>query len=424
MIFINFLLIAHFIYHSLRWLYLWQLKEYRLDRLMSFFRLPQSGKLFLLGNFWPGEFRRPRLTLKIVLSLLILFTLLYFAATNLSLLLLSDLFLPLITALILLILSVPASLIHQLLIFLAQRKLTKFPGLITIGITGSFGKTSLKDAIAAVLSVKYRVLKTAGTQNTLIAITQTVLRQLQPDHQIFVVEMGAYRRGEIAQICRLVKPQIGIITGINQQHLDLFGSLKNTHQAKFELIDSLPRKGLAVFNLDNPGSRELYDKTRQPKAGYHGLSQEAAAVLAKHFHIPQRQVLTALQSVKPTRLTQSQIKNMTVLDDSYNSNPEGFRFALTQLAKLPGKKLVITPGIIELGPASESIHRQLGDLIGRIPADVLLTSSDWIQPVTAGIANRSQIITIDFLYQHQANYQAVLLEGRLPPTILNFFTNE
>ena len=365
--------------------------------------LPVSGKKFLLYNFWPDDFRRPKLTLKIILSLLMLLTLLSFISFSWLVLLLADLLLPLIIPAVLLVLFIPASLIHQIIIFLASRKRLQFPNLIVIGVTGSFAKTTTKDALAAVLSLKYRVLQTPGTQNTLIGIASTILRRLTARTEIFIVEMGAYRRGEIKAMCNLVKPQIGILTGINEQHLDLFGSLENIKAAKYELIDSLPKDGLAIFNS-------------------HAL---AALAVAKHLGVPRSAALKALQSIKADRINQFTRRNITFLDDSYSSNPAGFQLALDRLGQLPGKKLIITPGIIELGSASHPIHQRLGQLMARLKATVILTNPDFQSDLAKSLKNLlvlekpSQVI--NFLKTHQKDFPAVLLEGRLPQSIIKYF---
>lgn len=408
MILLRLIVFCHSVYHLLRWSYLWQLKEYRLDRLRSFFRLPVSGKTFLVRNFWPLEWRRPRFTIKIIFTLITLLLPLSWLVVNgqLAWLILADLLLPVEMAMVLILLALPTWLGQQLLVTLASRKLRRFPRLIIIGVTGSFGKTGTKEAVASVLSAKYKVLKTAGTQNTLIAIAKTILWQLQPYHQVFVVEMGAYRRGEIKAMCNLVKPQIGILTGINEQHLDLFGSLANTQAAKYELIESLPETGLAIFKAHT----------------------SAALVVAKHLGISRSIALTVLQSIKADRINQFTRRKITFLDDSYSSNPAGFHLALDRLGQLPGKKLVITPGIIELGSASDRIHRHIGQHVASLAADVLLTQADFAPALSAGLRHQSQLWVFtsprqarQFLHSHRSDYQAILLEGRLPSIIKSLF---
>jgi len=137
-----------------------------------------------------------------------------------------------------------------------------------IGITGSYGKSSTKEFLATILSAKYKVCKTSANRNSEIGVAETVLRELKPEHEIFIVEMGAYRTGEIKAICDIVHPTIGVLTAVSEQHLALFGSLEATKKAKYELIEALPENGIAIFNADNRATRELAEQTLKPKRLY------------------------------------------------------------------------------------------------------------------------------------------------------------
>ena len=133
----------------------------------------------------------------------------------------------------------------------AADKITALPDLIRIGITGSFGKTSTKLILAAVLSEKYQTLATPGSFNTPMGVTRVIRETLSPIDEIFICEMGAKQRGDIAELCSLVQPKIGVLTAIGEQHLESFGSLDAIIDTKFELIESLPADGLAVVNGDD-----------------------------------------------------------------------------------------------------------------------------------------------------------------------------
>ncbi len=150
----------------------------------------------------------------------------------------------------------------------ARTTLSRNPNLIVVGITGSFGKTTTKEILSTILAKKYKVLSPPQSYNTLFAVAQIIKEQLKEDHEIFLVEMGAYRRGEIAELCRMVKPKIGILTGIANQHLERFGTQENIIKAKYDLIESLPPDGLAVFNLYSKPCCDLYQKTDIAKIGY------------------------------------------------------------------------------------------------------------------------------------------------------------
>ncbi len=131
-----------------------------------------------------------------------------------------------------------------------------------IAITGSYGKTSTKYILNTILSQKFSVLMTPDSYNTPMGICKVIRGQLEPEHEIFIVEMGAYKRGEIRDLCKLVYPEIGILTAIGAQHLERFKSIDNIASTKYELIESLPQNGIAVFNDDNEICSSLADKTK------------------------------------------------------------------------------------------------------------------------------------------------------------------
>ena len=149
----------------------------------------------------------------------------------------------------LLILSfqIPSALWRKNLINKAKQKRLKFKNLLVIGITGSYGKTSTKEFLATILSEKYKVLKTKEHQNSEVGVSQCILNDLKPEHEIFVCEMAAYNRGGIKLLCDIVKPKIGILTGINEQHMATFGSQENIIKTKYELIESFAGKRHSFF---------------------------------------------------------------------------------------------------------------------------------------------------------------------------------
>ena len=128
-----------------------------------------------------------------------------------------------------------------------------FKDLIIIGVTGSYGKTSTKNYLYRILSEKYNTLITPGNFNTLLGVVRTIREQLQPMHQVFIVEMGAKQPGDIKEICDLVHPTIGIVTSVGEMHLETFKTKENIQKTKFELIRSLPSDGLGVINADSQG---------------------------------------------------------------------------------------------------------------------------------------------------------------------------
>src|ERR1035437_543948 len=130
-------------------------------------------------------------------------------------------------------------------------KLASLKNLTVIGITGSYGKTSVKEFFYSILKTEYQVLKTPESYNTVLGVAKVIDLELDNSYQFFICEMAAYKRGEIKELAQMLKPKYGIITGINEQHLEMFGSIENTVAAKFELIDAIPENGFAVINGDN-----------------------------------------------------------------------------------------------------------------------------------------------------------------------------
>ncbi|MCI6443946.1 MAG: Mur ligase family protein, partial [Clostridia bacterium] len=145
-----------------------------------------------------------------------------------------------------------------------KKKLEKYPELIRIGITGSYGKTTVKNILAEMLSAKYKVVKTPLSYNTPLGIC-IAAKNITRETEIFIAEMGARKRGDIKELCDIVKPDVGVITGICGQHLETFKTLENVKKAKNELIEALPPDGYAFFSSDGEGSRELYEKSAKRK---------------------------------------------------------------------------------------------------------------------------------------------------------------
>lgn len=290
----------------------------------------------------------------------------------------------------------------------AQRRLRSMRGLRVVGITGSFGKTSTKNFLYRILSEKYNVLMTPGNYNTTLGVVRTIRERLRPQHQVFLVEMGAKQRGDIREICELVHPDTGIVTSVGEMHLETFGSLDNVRRTKFELIDALPEEGAGVVNLDSapialdPPARATVGyaigaegadyravnvryspagtsfDVQTPaglRTGYETrllgegnvLNILACLVVADRLGVPERKQKIAVAQLQPVehRLSRRTTPGgVTVLDDAYNSNPQGARMALAVLRDFRlaegGRRIVVTPGFVELGARQAAANRELG----------------------------------------------------------------
>ncbi|MEA1936870.1 MAG: UDP-N-acetylmuramoyl-tripeptide--D-alanyl-D-alanine ligase [Patescibacteria group bacterium] len=335
----------------------------------------------------------------------------------------------------------------------ASLKMKGLKKIKVIGITGSYGKTSTKEFLNTILSQKYKVVKTAGNNNTNIGVARTVLNKVNDNYDYFICEMGAYKIGEIAEICNIVKPEIGILTGINEQHLDLFGSIENTVKAKFELIEALPENGLAIinssikqnlrichsdrsergtsersggickhkilafdkdtlkytsylltdpsapivarddkssvrvenikhFSLDNVSDIkvrqdyvEFIYKDQKFKAdflGRHYIENLLAAIItAENLGMSLEEISEAIKKIEPSKFMMRKLdglNNSIFIDDSYSANPDGVIAGLNYLdeAYQGYRKIIVFPGIIELGNKSEEVHRKLFGGIDKI----------------------------------------------------------
>lgn len=234
----------------------------------------------------------------------------------------------------------------------AKKILKKYQPIV-IGITGSYGKTTTKYILGQILDAHAPCLWTPGSVNTLMGITKIIRQDLKPEHKYFIVEMGAYKAGSIKKLCQFVKPRHGIITSIGLAHYERFKSIENIKKAKYELFESLPQKGIAIKGKDS------------------------AIAMAKALGVSDLIIQAALQHLQPMphRLEIKKINNMTIIDDSYNSNPIGFKKALRLLGEQSARyKILITPGMVELGAKSEKEHRKIAELIVKVCDYVILVN--------------------------------------------------
>ncbi len=257
----------------------------------------------------------------------------------------------------------------------AQRKLSRHVGLIKIGITGSYGKTSVKNILADMLSTKYKVVASPASFNTPMGFARTVNQNLRADTQILIMEMGARRVGEIREMCGLLHPDHGIVTSVGACHLATFGSVENVARTKGELFACLPENGIAVTDGDNAWCRKLkhcnlilVESAQQPVyrtelLGEHQQKNiQLAAALARKLGVSESVIKKVALSLRPTphRLEKIIAPNgIIILDDSYNANPESTAAALAVLKNYATRKVVQTPGLVEQGENTASAHAEL-----------------------------------------------------------------
>ncbi|HEY7875276.1 MAG TPA: UDP-N-acetylmuramoyl-tripeptide--D-alanyl-D-alanine ligase [Actinomycetota bacterium] len=334
---------------------------------------------------------------------------------------------------------------------------------VVVGVTGSFGKTSTKFAVEQLLGPEV-ALATPGSFNTPLGVCRTINERMEPAHEYFVVEMGAYGVGEIAELCRFVSPTIGVLTAVGPAHLERFGSMDAIRRAKYELIESLPADGLAVMNVDDPIVRELADATTHVQVFRYGLDPDAypdvtasdfeitpsgtsmtivfrqrdvslpvrtrllgrhavghilAAVgVAKFVGLQMHELKGAIEAMEPVAHRLQLIQGeggVTVIDDAYNSNPSGADAALEVLAAMPGRrKVVVTPGMIELGPLQFEANQRLGERAAAVADTIVVVAPVNRAAITRGAqdAGGSQkLVVVDSLAEATDELQRILGPG-------------
>jgi len=486
-IILNTLWLIRTIKYVLFWLYLWQLKEYHISRFIDHFRTEKGKKLiinpliaikilFLFGIILRPEIyfvwfacifliyflesllffrqiykkiaKKPIFTVKIkiltVLSFAFVFIFCCFISFNLSdvkqlfLLLIFDILIPVIVSLVMLAIQPFFVFARYNILKKASKKINQYQKLKVIGITGSYGKTSTKEFLATILESKYKVLRTKNHQNSEMGIAKCILEELKPEHEIFVVEMGGYKKGGIKLLCDIVKPEIGIVCGVNEQHLSLFGSLENLLSAEGgrELASSLPKNGLLVLNGDNKYCLDLYKKFNGNKKTYSlnrgkinsniwaeeiSVTEKNISFLAilnnsgnkkeiNHFHINVlgkqniQNILGAILVARELGINLDEISdacknintnqagiilqkgkhNLDIIDSSYSANPDGVLADLDYLSIFPGKKIIIMPCLIELGKKSPEIHKKIGQKIGKICDMAIITTKENFENIKKG----------------------------------------
>lgn len=285
-----------------------------------------------------------------------------------------------------------------------------------IAVTGSNGKTSTKDILAAVLGQKFSVHKTQGNFNNEIGLPLTLLG-LKEEHEVLVVEMGMRGLGQIKDLCKIANPTMGIVTMVGETHLELLGSLDNIAQAKAELVESLPTSGVVVLNEDDPRvkamksltkaktisfgfaetaqvqalsvqrdgfglsfSVKLADKKHQaflPVLGDHQIRNALAAfAVAYELGLSPREMIDGLANFVPSGMRQAVTKmsHFTVMNDAYNASPVSVRAALKTLKDLAqGRSVAILGDMLELGSVAEESHRNMGKEAVKQAIDLVIT---------------------------------------------------
>ncbi len=295
----------------------------------------------------------------------------------------------------------------------AEEILRSNPNLIVVGITGSYGKTSTKHYLHRILQEDKEVLMTPGSFNTPLGVIRTIREQMQPHHEVFICEMGAKQRGDIKEICDIVHPEMGIITAVGPMHLETFKTIEGVQATKFELADALPAAGPVVVNQDFEAcaSRPVTNTecvrygVANADADYHaenvsygpqGSSFDivgrdgsrltittrllgecnisnlmAAVIIARRLGVSDdkiRYAASRIEQVEHRLNTKRTAGGVTIIDDAFNSNPSGAGMAVEVLSHFSdggksGKRIIVTPGMVELGTEQQTLNCELGKQI-------------------------------------------------------------
>ena len=486
---------------GLFWLYVWQLKEYHLGRFLDYFATERGRRglfhpiqlaklvlasafflapefafsLFLLSVLLYGvEFAKairdalkgvlvmPVWTKKTLVLLVLIVAVVFFyfwvwswVSKSVFLafpyLLLFDGAIPAIVSGIVLF-AQPIAVWHRATVIKrAQAKREQLPALKVIGITGSYGKTSTKEFVSAILKKRFRVAKTKEHQNSEIGVARALLYDVSAQDEVFVCEMGAYNRNGIAYLSDIVRPQIAVLTGANEQHLSLFGSMENLMSAEGgeELVQAIPERASVIVNFGSEKLREYlpkykktyvrkyvlcsadrtHDETKENWAqeqsdlwaedvriekervsfrvvtkegeraeitanliGSHNVENLLLAIAAaKEMGMALEEIASAISEFTPqmgTMQLRKGTQGLNVIDSTYSANPDGVLSGLDYLKIWEGKKAIVLPSLIELGSAAKEAHERIGEKIAEVCDLAIVTTEDNFDDVKRGALKR------------------------------------
>ena len=310
----------------------------------------------------------------------------------------------------------------------AKQLLQQHQSLHVIGITGSYGKTSVKHILYHLIAQQYYTLMTPHSYNNKMGITLTIRKQLQSLHEVFLCEMGADHIHEIYALMQFVKPSWGIVTAIGPQHLSTFQTMEHIVHEKMQAIECLPKDGIGFLNIDNARIREypiqntcrivtygthadadyrikdiVYSKQgasfkihvegvdyafHTRLLGKHNVVNITASIAVAHclgIKLSMLQELTRQLPYVEHRLQLRPTPSYTMLDDAYNSNVEGAACALEVLAMMEGKHIVVTPGFLDMGDMEEDAHIRLGKQLAKAADEVILVGRHQSEHIVKGL---------------------------------------
>lgn len=354
----------------------------------------------------------------------------------------------------------------------AVKKLKTLNNMEVVAVTGSYGKTSTKNIISDILNTRYIAFPTPKNFNTNYGLIRTINEYIDKYNDFFIAELGAFRKGDIKSRASIVKPKYGVLTKIGTAHLDTFGCIENTTKTKFELIESLPKDGVGFLNIDDElqvnyklknnikiiwyglnkkadvyaenikytsegmsfdvhfkGTKEVYNFSTILLGEANVYNILAGIAVAKELGLNISQLQQGVSSIKPIE-HRLEIKNkggnIIYIDDAYNSNPVGSKMALDVMKLMPGKKVIITPGMVEMGDQQYEVNYNFGKFISESVDLAILVGKEQTKPIQAGIKDskfdKNKLVIVNDVkeainiaqnyYKNELVY--ILLENDLP----------
>ncbi len=331
-----------------------------------------------------------------------------------------------------------------------------------VAITGSNGKTTTKDLTAAALTQLGQVLKTSANFNNEVGVPLTLL-QLNANHKAAVVEIGMRGLGQIAELAKFVRPTIGIVTNVNETHIELLGSIENIARAKSELVEAIPAGGTVILNADDPhvaamknsvadgvkvityGLESPADVTAKnfligsistefvlthagieydfeiPMLGRHNVSNALAAVAAGlSFGLTIDEIQRGISTLTTMKMRFEVIRRdgLTIVNDAYNASPASMRVALRTTAEIyDGRKVAVLGDMLELGAVSEKLHREVGAELVKNNFDTLIALGELGKFIADG-ARDAGLTNVYFVGSHEEAAQKILELVEAGDTIL------
>ena len=365
--------------------------------------------------------------------------------------------------------------VNQYYINDAKRILKSMPNLQIIGVTGSYGKTSVKFYLQTLLQGKYNVLVTPESYNTPMGIVKTIRGSLKSSHEIFICEMGARHVGDIKEDTDIVHPHHGVITSVGPQHLETFHSMENIQKTKFELADCLPEGGMLFLNGDNEYIRQKAPEYQnvffyytdaaegaEKISGYHAkdvavsqlgteftvvapngeeerfqmrlvgahnvINVVGAIAVANQFGVSLKELKIPVRRIQPVahRMQMREQGLVTIIDDAYNSNPVGSKAAVETLAMFDGIRILVTPGMVELGDKEDEYNYKFGTYAADCCDYILIVGKKNRESIHQGVLSKNfpadRCVCVDkledalsYAYSIKGDgHKYILLENDLP----------